>query len=473
MQSNFNTILFFLLCASATFLQASADIHAQGARHHHGLTRRAHRRDVGDHIHVPLTRSSEWTERGLAADTLNRIGAQIAHLGKKYASNSAAFEKSHGGQHNPVLASTAAAPKLTLTNTTAGVPLNCTKSLTGADSITNDPVRSETESLDARAATSGTLPLAPTSNYNVWTGYMAIGKPSTNVLVSFDTGSADFVLNMNQGYTPSKSSTSKKTGNGFEVRYADGTYETGIIYNETVSVAGKAAYGQAIGVPTDSTFAASDPAIVGMAFQSVSVFQRRPLLQTLARYGSIPRAMFGVALSRTASKAEIRIGGYNPAKLKKGSSLAWSSIDASTGFWAPTAARIRLGYGGHTRSYVNRRTILDTGTTLILASTADVSAFFDKLNITSSMQGDYLVGVVPTSSPPTLAFTYGYSTYTVDGDAMLAGAASAGHSYVAVVGCDSLGLNKGDWLVGDSFFSKVYTVFDADRKRVGFAPGNF
>lgn len=177
---------------------------------------------------------------------------------------------------------------------------------------------------------------------------------------------------MNQGYTPAKSSSAKKTGNGFTVGYADGTSEKGIIYNDTVSVAGKVAYGQAIGVPTTSTFSESDPGIIGLAFQSVSAFGRRPLLQTLYRYSSIPRQMFAVALSRTASKAEIRIGGYNPAKIKSGSSLTWLPIDKATGFWTTTTARIRMAYGGSTRSVTNRKVILDTGSTLILASTKDV-----------------------------------------------------------------------------------------------------
>lgn len=99
--------------------------------------------------------------------------------------------------------------------------------------------------------------------------------------------------------------------------------------------------------------------------------------------------------------------------------------------------------------------------------------FYDKLNVTSGWQDKYLVGVVPTNSAPTLALTMGTQTFTISGDAMFAGTAGNGYSYLSIIGSDSIGLEEGEWLVGDSFFSSVYTVFDADNMRVGFAQGNF
>ena len=50
---------------------------------------------------------------------------------------------------------------------------------------------------------------------------------------------------------------------------------------------------------------------------------------------------------------------------------------------------------------------------------------------------------------------------------------STGLKYGTIVGSDDIGLASGQWLVGDPFFSSVYTVFDMDRTRVAFATPNF
>lgn len=99
MQSNFNSLLFFLLCASAALLQVSAHAPAKGAANH-GLPRRAAsaREQAAPHIHIPLERSQELDERSSKIPALNRISAQVQHLGKKYSQNAAAFKQNHHGK---------------------------------------------------------------------------------------------------------------------------------------------------------------------------------------------------------------------------------------------------------------------------------------------------------------------------------------------------------------------------------------
>lgn len=74
--------------------------------------------------------------------------------------------------------------------------------------------------------------------------------------------------------------------------------------------------------------------------------------------------------------------------------------------------RIRLHYKRQTRTFVNDKTILNTGTSLTIASFT---------------QSDYIVGTSPTSSPP-IPFTYGSKTYTVSSDSMPAGSAVSSSS---------------------------------------------
>ncbi|PWN26138.1 acid protease [Jaminaea rosea] len=459
MRSTFLTLLLLILSTSTTFVYAHADAHAHQQPHSHGLARRSQRDSAV--IHIPLEKRSPAP----SAHPLALIKSQVSGLSRKYGKNVAAFRKNKPGRVNPDINGTVIdVPAL-------DVIANVTDAL-NATMIRHDVGDLVGELLEGRS-TSGTGSLTPTSDYGMWTGSIKIGTPGVDVRVNFDTGSADTVLNLNQGYDPSKSSTARKTNKSFTVRYADHSGEGGTIYNETVSFAGKKAKGQAIGVPSWSSFAASDPGIVGMAFQSVSSFNRRPLLQTLRRYDSIPRAMFGVALSRTASKAELRIGGYNPSKIKSGNSINWVPVDNSGGFWTVTASKTNLAQGSTSGSLGSRKLILDTGTTLIFGSTADVKQLFNANNIEISNQGDYVAGIYSGNTPPSLSFTIGGKTYSLSGDVMNMGQASTGKYYVSIVGSDSLGLKSGEWLVGDTFFSKVYSVFDADRTRVGLAYGNF
>lgn len=312
--------------------------------------------DYDEGLHMPVRRVDPYIRRD--NDPLAQIAAQVSHMASKYRHNFQAFADSHNGKKNPVM--------------NVSIPTDAI--LEGVAGTTMELGLGSKHKAERRA-TSGTSSLAPVSAYSFWKGSLNIGTPAQEVEVLWDTGSADFVLNTNQ-YDDSKSSSAKDTNRWFSIGYADGTGVEGSIFNETVSVVGKEGRHQAIGVPATSTFPSSDPAVVGLAWQAVSVFKRRPFVQTLSAQGSIPRAMFGVALARDSSAAEIRIGGYNPKKLASGAKLNWNTINPSSGFWVTKADQVVLSrtnsQGTKTSKLTNRSLILDTGTSLIYAPTADV-----------------------------------------------------------------------------------------------------
>lgn len=344
------------LLVGLVFASLPSSAHARNARSHHNSHRDIIEEDYDGGLHMPVRRTDPFARRD--ADPLEQISAQVTHMTSKYRHNFQAFVDNKDGEHNPSMSKEI--PTDAILEGVAGTTLQ-------VDARKRDAA--------TRRATSGTASLAPQSGYAIWKGSLQVGTPAQNVDVLWDTGSADFVLNANQ-FDDSKSSSARNTNRWFQIGYADGTSVEGTIFNETVSVVGKQGRQQAIGVPTTSTFQSSDPAVVGLGWQAISVFKRRPFVQTLARQGSIPRSMFGVALARDASAAEIRIGGYNPKKLASGASLNWVPVDNSGGFWTVTADRLMLqrvnSAGTKTQRLNTRKLIMDTGTSLIFAPTADV-----------------------------------------------------------------------------------------------------
>jgi hypothetical protein len=321
-----------------------------------------------------------------------------------------------------------------------------------------------------RAATTGTMSLEATQGYSLWYGEAEFGTPAQKVLINFDSGSADTVLNLGQ-FDIDNSTSAKATNKSFSISYADGTGVKGMIYNETVRVAGKVAKHQAIGAPVSSSFGASDPGLVGLGMQSISVFRRRPLVQTLFAEGSIPKAMFGVALARNSSKAEIRFGGYNSKKIKTGSNLKWGSVDTSSGFWVATADSISISRGSKQGSVKSASMIMDTGTTYIYGPAADVKALYKAAGVTTHQQDGLTLAVF--TKLPSFTFNINGVDYDLKQHATTSGKNSNGYWYGSIIGTDDLGLAEGQWLVGDSFFQSVYSVFDITNERMGFAKPAF
>ncbi|CAO1634442.1 unnamed protein product [Sympodiomycopsis kandeliae] len=446
-----NPLVFGLLATSTVVTSARRS-------HHHRNVDVDVEEEYDAGVHMPVTRSDPFERRG--AEPLEQIASQVSHIASKYRHNFQAFAINENGRKNPSMSH-----KIGVDDIMTDLP---------GTTLDIDAVKPNSNSNTKRQATSGTSSLAPVTGYSFWKGTLSIGSPAQNVDVLWDTGSADFVLNTNQ-FDETKSTSARSTNRWFQIGYADGTGLEGTIYNETVSVVGKQGRNQAVGVPATGTFQSSDPGIVGLAWQSISVFKRRPLVPTLAAQGSIPRSMFGVALARDASKAEIRIGGYNPKKLAAGSSLAWTPVDNSGGFWVVPASKVvmqRVNSKGTKQSKLtNRSLIMDTGTSLIFAPTADVKALYESLDIRIVDTGSFITGVFRTN--PTFTMTIGGKAWSINADSLTAYTDSTGLKYGSIVGSDDIGLAAGQWLVGDPFFSSVYSVFDMDRTRLGLASPSF
>lgn len=315
------------------------------------------------------------------------------------------------------------------------------------------------------------FPLSPP----VWAGPVAIGTPAQHFVLDFDTGSADTwvpsstcttsaCLKHNR-YDPSASSSSSLyTASKLNVQYGDGSTTSGLVYTDSVTVAGMTAQNQAIGVATTlSNSFKSDPmdGIMGMGYESISQMKTTPFFQTLMRQGKLPKAQFSFSLNSAGSgSSELFLGGANPAKYS--GSLEWHPV-ASQSYWVLTG-NAHVNNDATTADFYG---IIDTGTTVVVAPPEQAQSFWANVEGSAPYGGGYYT--FPCDSVPDVSFSFGGGKrWEMSKDNINLGSTSAGSGRCvgSIVGMD-VGISA--WIIGDAFLKDVYTSFDFDTNSVGFA----
>jgi cathepsin D len=150
----------------------------------------------------------------------------------------------------------------------------------------------------------------------VWLGTVYVGTPPVAFTIDFDTGSSDFII-PRQGcrncagtqYNSAASSTSVALGQTFRNEYGDGSDVSGLLYNDTVSIAGLVATRQTFGAALQVTdeYRGNEDGLMGMAFRSLSTYDANPVFQNLVDQGQTASPIF--ALKLTAGDSELTLGG--------------------------------------------------------------------------------------------------------------------------------------------------------------------
>ncbi|KAF7312468.1 Acid protease [Mycena indigotica] len=305
-------------------------------------------------------------------------------------------------------------------------------------------------------------PLTNIQNDLEWAGTVSIGTPAQKFLIDFDSN----VCKSKKRYAASSSSTSSKKSGSFSIQYGDGSTVSGPIHSDTVDVAGVVAVKQHFSPVTTLSHSFSDDpidGIMGMAFPEISNIGESPFFDTAHSAGNVDSNMFSFYLASTGS--ELYLGGTN-SKLYSGD-IEYVPVAASSGFWQATGAKIKVG---STTVLQDFQAIIDSGTTIMYGPPASVKEVFSHVEgsqLFDSASGFYSY---PCDNPPKLSFNYGGKDWTISADNINLGKTKEGSSScIASLSAQNLGLGEGVWLLGDSFMKNTYTVFNVDKKAVGFA----
>lgn len=324
---------------------------------------------------------------------------------------------------------------------------------------------------------------------------VGIGSPPTYYDLIIDTGSSNTWIGANKAYVPT--GTSQKTAdsvseNNIRVEYGSGGF-SGTEYIDQVTLASDLVLPeQSIGVASTSNGFKGVDGILGLGPTDLTVGTLSPdtnlavptVVDNLFAQNTIGANVFGVSFepitdsSGTQLNGEISFGGPDSSKFTGDITYTpLTTTSPASNYWGIDAS---LAYGSGTILSTTAG-IVDSGTTLLLLATDAFKKFqvatggvhdsaTSLLSLTSaqfaSMESLFvnINGVSFELTPNALIWPRSLNT-AIGG--------TAGNIYLIV---QDIGANSGsglDFILGQVFMERFYTVFDNGNKQVGFATTPF
>jgi hypothetical protein len=309
-------------------------------------------------------------------------------------------------------------------------------------------------------------------------GVVKIGTPPQEFQVIYDTGSSNlwvpevgcvhcgykFIHGGKNKYDAKASDTFVEDGSEFNIQYGSGAV-SGVFADDTVVLADDiavvhqkfATIHDAAGMGIGYAFGYFD-GILGLGFDSISVGGVETVFHNAMDQGQVEKAMFAFYLGDNAD-GELTFGGYDEDKFE--GDLTWVSLSDAT-YWRIDMDGVKIG----SFSTGNTDAIVDSGTSLITGPSSDIRAIANEIGAQPTITGQYTVDCEKLEEIPAITWSIDGADYTVAGKDLVI--QSGGMCIFAMMGMDFPAPGP-QWILGDVFMRKYYTVFDYDGKRVGFA----
>ncbi|KAK3284678.1 hypothetical protein CYMTET_7685 [Cymbomonas tetramitiformis] len=306
-----------------------------------------------------------------------------------------------------------------------------------------------------------------------------IGTPGETFKVVMDTGSSNLWVPGHKCYSipcfthptyhPAKSSTYQANGTAFSIQYGSGSL-TGVFDTDNVQLGDflvkDQSFAESTKEPGVSFIAGKFDGILGLAFQKISVAGQVPVFDNMVAQKLVSEKVFAFWLGRNPTASgptggEITFGGLDSAHYT--GDITYAPLTAET-YWQFKTDSIVVA-GQTLASNVN--VIADTGTSLITGPKAEVEKLQAAIGAKPLVEGEYTVDCSKIPTMPAIEFT-------INGVKMVLEA----KDYVLQIETECLSGFMGldlpsqlgpQWILGDVFIGKFYTVFDGANSRVGFA----
>lgn len=316
-------------------------------------------------------------------------------------------------------------------------------------------------------------------------GKIHVGTPGQKFDVIFDTGSSNLWVPGRKDCQHKKchhqmnDDSSKKKRNfrtwlshsftemetPFFIKYESGPV-SGIFGEDTVSVGGLHVTKQKIGIVSRTKGLGSAyslgkfDGIMGLGFSSISINGVPTVLDNAIQQGLLDEPVFAFYLGKSgASDGELTIGGVDDTKYVG----TFHKVKLfSANFWQIFVDKI------HTSEIITLRTtaILDSGTSLIMGPTVQVTKLAKSVGATK-IGGYHVIQCGKVSSMPDLTFVIGGRSYVFKGEDIVFRAGKI--CLLAFSVLDEKNLMMPEWILGDVFMRKYYTMFDLQNKEIGIA----
>lgn len=265
---------------------------------------------------------------------------------------------------------------------------------------------------------------------------------------------------------PSDSASLEVSSDGFDLTYGTGSV-SGFTASDKVKIAGMSItlpFGLASEVSEDFSAYPMD-GILGLGPPSSRSMDFPTAMETIQKAKALSSNLFGVNLQRAGDGSidgEISFGAPNQAKYQ--GAISHTSLVAGASMWEIPIDDAKVN--GKPCSMTGKSAIIDTGTSFILLPLSDSQQIHSQI---PGSQQDGEVFNIPCScqTPVQLIFSgvsYSISPADYVGDPISEGSSTCTTNFI---GRRPFGPDQ--WLVGDVFLKNVYSVFDYDEKRIGFA----
>ena len=307
---------------------------------------------------------------------------------------------------------------------------------------------------------------------------IAIGTPPQEFKVVLDTGSSNLwvpsqdcgsiACYLHSKYDHGESSTYKKNGSEFEIRYGSGEL-SGYISQDTVQIGDLKIKNQLFAEATQEpglafAFGRFD-GIMGLGYDTISVNHITPPFYSMIDQGLLDEPVFAFYLSSTDSgeESEAIFGGVNEdhysgklTKIPLRRKAYWEvDLDAIT-------------FGDQTAEIDATGAILDTGTSLIALPSTLAELLNKEIGAKKSYNGQYTIECNKRDSLPDLTFTLTGHNFTIGPyDYILEVQGSCISSFMGFDIPEPAGPLA---ILGDAFLRRYYSVYDLGSNSVGLAP---
>lgn len=310
-------------------------------------------------------------------------------------------------------------------------------------------------------------------------GVVKIGSPPQEFQVIYDTGSSNLwvpevgcvhcgyrlIHGGKNKYDAKTSSTFVEDGTDFSIQYGSGAV-SGKYAQETIVLANDisvdeqkfATIHDAGGMGIAYTFSYFD-GILGLGFDSISVGGVSTVFHNAIKQGKVEKPMFAFYLGDNAD-GELTFGGYDEDKFE-GDELTWVKLSETT-YWRIDMEGVKIG------GYSSGKTdaIVDSGTSLIVGPSSDIRSIATEVGAKPMITGQFTIDCDQVENIPEITWTIDGNDYSIAGKDLVI--ESGGMCIFAMIGMDFPKPGP-QWILGDVFMRKYYTVFDYEGERVGFA----
>lgn len=250
---------------------------------------------------------------------------------------------------------------------------------------------------------------------------IAIGSPPQEFKVVLDTGSSNLwvpssdcssiACYLHSKYDHSGSSTYKKNGSEFGIRYGSGEV-AGYISQDTVQIGDLKIKNQLFGEATSEpglafAFGKFD-GILGLGYDTISVNKIPPPFYNMVEQGLLDEPVFSFYLGNTDEESVATFGGVDKShykgdfvKIPLRRKAYWEvQLDA-------------ISFGKETAELENTGAILDTGTSLIALPTAYAELLNKEIGAKKGFNGQYSVDCAKRDSLPDLTWNLSGNNFTI------------------------------------------------------------